>query len=95
MTSRQGNGVPGNRALEDTVSRLIATILGKKPGSVKPNDPLFSSQAGFDSISLIELVLRIEDTFDLSISDEDLDPDVFRSAKTIAFYLRVRLDQVG
>jgi len=69
--------------------------LGKKPGSVKPNDPLFSSQAGFDSISLIELVLRIEDTFDLSISDEDLDPDVFRSAKTIAFYLRVRLDQVG
>lgn len=94
MISRQGEGVPDNRALEDTVSRLIASTLGKEPGSVEPDDPLFSSQAGFDSFSLMELVLRLEDTFDLSIPDEDLDPDVFRSAKTIASYLRVRLDQV-
>lgn len=94
MTSRQGEDVPGTRALEDTVSRLIASTLGKEAGSVKPDDPLFSSQAGFDSFLLMELVLRLEDTFDLSIPDEDLDPDVFHSAKTIASYLRVRLDQV-
>ncbi len=94
MISRQGGGVPSNGALEDTISRLIASTLGKELGSVKPDDPLFSSQAGFDSFSLMELVLRIEDTFDLSIPDEDLDPDIFHSAKTVASYLSVRLEHL-
>ena len=88
MTLRQGGDV------EDTISRLVASTLGKKPGSVKPDDPLFSSQAGFDSFSLMELVLRLEDTFELSIPDDDLDPDNFHSVRTIAAYLSVRLEQV-
>ncbi len=93
MTSRQAGDVPGNQALEDTVAGLVASTLGKKPGSVRPDDPLFSSQAGFDSFSLMELVLRLEDTFAISIPDEDLDPDVFHSVKTIASYLQVRKGQ--
>jgi acyl carrier protein len=87
MTSRQAGDV------EDTVARLVASTLGKKPGSVRPDDPLFSSQAGFDSFSLMELVLLIEDTFELSIPDEDLDPDIFHSVKTIVTYLHDRLGQ--
>ena len=89
MTLRQRGDV------EDTASRLVASTLGKEPGSVKPDDPLFSSQAGFDSFSLMELVLLLEDTFELSIPDQDLDPDVFHSVRTITSYLRVRLEQVG
>ena len=88
MTLRQGGDV------EDTVSRLVASTLGKKPGSVKPDDPLFSSQAGFDSFSLMELVLLIEDTFELSIPDQDLAPDIFHSVRTITSYLSVRLEKV-
>jgi acyl carrier protein len=88
MTSREGGRV------EDTVARLVASTLGKPPGSVKPDDPLFSSQAGFDSFSLMELVLRLEDAFELSIPDEDLDPDIFHSVRTITAYLSVRLEQV-
>jgi acyl carrier protein len=88
MTSRQAGGV------EDTVAGLVASTLGKKPGSVRPDDPLFSSQAGFDSFSLMELVLRLEDTFELSIPDEALDPDIFHSVRTITAYLSVRLEQV-
>jgi len=87
MTLRQGWDV------EDTVNRLVASTLGKKPGSVKPDDPLFSSQAGFDSFSLMELVLRLEDTFELSIPDDHLDPEIFHSVNTIVSYVQDRLDQ--
>jgi acyl carrier protein len=80
-------------AVEDTVSRLVASTLGKKPGSVRPDGPLFSSQAGFDSFSLMELVLLLEDTFELSIPDQDLDPDIFHSVNTIVSYVQDRLDQ--
>ena len=94
MTLRQGGGLSSNQALEDTLSSLVASILGKNPKSVKPEEPLFSAQDGFDSYSLMELVLQLEDTFDLSIPDEDLDPDIFHSVKTITAYLKARLEQM-
>ena len=80
-------------SVEDTVARLVASTLGKKPGGVGPDDPLFSSKTGFDSFSLMELVLLLEDAFNLSIPDDDLDPDVFHSVRTITSYLSVRIEQ--
>jgi acyl carrier protein len=93
MTSSHEGVAPSNQALEDTVAQLVTAALGKKPGSVRPDDPLFSSQAGFDSFSLMELVLRLEDTFGLSIPDDELDPSIFHSIRTIASYVRSRLGQ--
>ena len=84
---------PRHQALEDRVAQLVTAALGKKPGSVKPGDALFSGQSGFDSFSLMELVLRLEDSFGLRIPDEDLDPDIFHSIRTIAAYLQSRLEQ--
>jgi acyl carrier protein len=93
MTSSLRGNTSSDQALQDTVTRLVTSALGKKPGSVGPDTPLFSSQFSFDSFSLLELVLRLEDTFGLSIPDEDLDPNTFHSVKTIASYLQVRLEQ--
>ena len=42
----------------------------------------------------MELVLLLEDTFELSIPDEDLDPDIFHSVRTITAYVSVRLEQL-
>lgn len=92
MTSNQRGGVPNPQVLEDVVTRLVTSALGEKRGSVEPDAPLFSSQAGFDSFSLMELVLRLEEAFSLSIPDEDLDPEVFQSVTTIVSYLRARLE---
>jgi acyl carrier protein len=93
MTSAQKKRVRRDQALEDTVSKLVALLLGKNPSSVKLDDPLLSTQDGFDSYSLLEFVLQLEDTFGLSIPDEDLDPDIFHSIETIIVYLRARLEQ--
>jgi len=94
MTSSQVN-LPANQDLEETVLKLVAVTLDKKLDKIKPDAPLFSSQEGFNSFALMEFVLRLEDTFGLSIPDEDLDPDIFYSVQTIASYLRVRLEQRG
>jgi acyl carrier protein len=47
----------------------------------------------FDSVALLEFILRLEDTFNLSLPDEDLDPNIFHSPETIVAYLRTRLEQ--
>jgi acyl carrier protein len=93
MPSSQSADASLNQDIEDVVSQLVASALGKKRGGMKPEDPLFSSQSGFDSFSLLELVLRLEDTFGLNIPDEDLDPDIFHSVRSITSYVAVRLDQ--
>jgi acyl carrier protein len=81
-----------DQGLEETVACLATLALGKKPDRVGLDDPLLSGQAGFDSISLMEFVLRIEDAFGISIPDADLDPDIFYSVRTVTSYLRARLE---
>jgi acyl carrier protein len=92
VISTPGDAAQTDQALEDTVTLLATSALGKKPGPIELDDPLLSGKAGFDSISLMEFVLRLEDIFGISIPDEDLDPDIFRSVKTVASYLRARLE---
>ena len=77
----------------ETVIDLIAITLGEKRTKIKSDTPLFSAQDGFDSIALLEFILRLEDTFKISLPDEDLGPDIFYSPETIVFYLRTRLEQ--
>jgi len=83
------------QALEETVMDLILSTLDKKSAGLKPDDPLFSGQASFDSFSLMEFVLRLEEAFSINIPDEDLDPDIFQSVKTIVAYVQRRLGKVN
>jgi acyl carrier protein len=92
MSSTQGQVAQADQDLEDTVVCLATLALGKKPGHIGLCDSLLYGQAGFDSISLIEFVLRLENTFGISIPDADLDPDIFYSVRTVASYVRTRLE---
>ena len=53
------------------ISRELAEYLGKDPASVKPDHSL-RDDLGLDSMATIELLFRIEETFDIQIPDEDL-----------------------
>ncbi|MBN1219958.1 MAG: hypothetical protein JXM69_13605 [Anaerolineae bacterium] len=94
MTITQYNVVSDFR-LEQMIIDLVKSTLGEKSINVNPNAPLFSSQTGFDSFALMEFVLRLEDTFGISIPDEDLDPDIFHSLRTVTVYVQARLGQEG
>ena len=85
--------IPSQQDLEDTISRLVTSTLLKKSGNLKSDDELLSGKEDFDSFALMELVLRLEETFRINIPDEDLDPDIFHSVKTIVSYVQNRLGQ--
>ena len=91
MNSTQRAPTSYDRDLESRIIEIVTTTLDNKSKSIKVDDPLFSGQTGFDSFSLMELVLQLEDNYCLSIPDEDLDIDNFYSVRTIVTYLRTRL----
>jgi len=92
--SIQYNSAPSSDELMTTVLNLLSKVVDEKPSRIKPDTALFSALEMFDSFALMELVLRLEATFDLSIPDEDLDRDAFSSPQAIVAYLHRRLQSV-
>jgi acyl carrier protein len=91
MDNENQDHTPGQEALLAMVIEEIAKTLDDRRLAIGPDTALFSSVKRFDSFMLLELVLRLERTFGLSIPDEDLDRDAFSSPRSIAGYLEGRL----
>jgi acyl carrier protein len=81
-----------SRPVEDVVTRLVVETQVAREANIQPDDPLLSGSDRFDSFALMELVLRLEDTFDIRIPDQDLDLSIFHSVATLSDYVRARLE---
>ena len=57
-------------SLEDKIKRVIAEKLGVEIEEVIP-DATFVDDLGADSLDLVELIMSMEEEFDIEISDED------------------------
>ena len=56
--------------VEDKVKSIIAEQLGVELGSVTP-DASFTEDLGADSLDAVELIMAIEEAFDIEIPDEE------------------------
>ena len=70
----------------DTISQelcsYIKSMIVDKRVVVEPETNF--NQIGIDSLSLIELVLFVERKFNITLPEEDLLPENFKSAETLA-----------
>ena len=78
-------------ALKSQVKELIVKSLRltMSPSAIPDESPLFGEGLGLDSIDALELVLEIERTFGVPISDEHLAKRVLRSVNSIAELIEV------
>jgi acyl carrier protein len=58
------------KAMQDKVKQIIAEQLGVDEAEVTPS-ATFVDDLGADSLDQVELVMALEEAFDLEISDED------------------------
>lgn len=79
--------------IEDQVKRLIIDRLDLDidPSEIRNDQPIFgdsenSGGFGLDSIDALEIVVALNNTFKVKITDKDL--DIFESVDTIAAFLR-------
>jgi|GEM_PF-434797 len=75
------------------VIELVSISLGRGSDAPGVDEPLYGTETGFDSFSLLEFILRLEDEFGIAIPDEDLDPDIFRSINTVVAYVLRRIEE--
>ncbi len=55
--------------MEEKVKAIVAEQLGLQPGEVKL-ESRFVDDLGADSLDLVDLVMKLEDEFEVSIDDE-------------------------
>ncbi|KAA0547969.1 acyl carrier protein [Bacillus sp. BGMRC 2118] len=54
----------------ERVTKIVIDRLGVEEAEVKP-EAKFKDDLGADSLDVVELVMELEDEFDMEISDED------------------------
>ncbi len=65
------------------VKEMVASHLGKSEEEITP-DSSFIEDLGADSLDLVELIMAMEDEFELEISDEDAE-DIITVQDAISF----------
>lgn len=59
-----------NKSVEETIKEIAARIL-RKPGIVFAPETTFKS-LGADSLDIVQIVVAVEDAYDLELDDEEL-----------------------
>lgn len=74
-------------------SLIVATLHleGKAPDSIGDDEPLFGGGLGLDSIDALELVVALEREFQVAVPEGKVDPEVFRTVRSLADWLSARL----
>jgi acyl carrier protein len=73
---------------------LVGQILDKSDGQSLPVDARLS-ELGMSSIKMVNLMLAVEGEFDLSIPQQDITPNNFRSVTSIEALLERLLELKG
>ena len=72
------------KAVEEKVKEIICEQLGVEEDDVTPNAK-FIEDLGADSLDIVELVMALEEEFNIEISDEDAEK--IRTVKDVVTYI--------
>lgn len=79
--------VPPNLKAEIKQAIVRSLRLPIPPDEIGDSMPLFGDGLGLDSIDVLELVLELERSFGVAITDEQTGARVLRSVETIAEFI--------
>ena len=78
----------------DTLRREVKDLLASglrlqiAPGDIPDDAPTFGEALGLDSIDALEIVLELQRSFGVVVSDEQMGQRVLRSVRTIADFIQ-------
>ncbi len=78
-----------DKLLLDLKKQIIAqlNLQDVQPEDIGDDQPLFVEGLGLDSIDALELIVLLQQSYKIKLSNADEGPKVFRSVKTMAEYI--------
>jgi acyl carrier protein len=88
----------GHFHIEDKIKELLVSELNVSRAALaacSSDTPLLGKGIGLDSVETMALVVAIEEQFDISVPDSDLNAALFENLETLANYVLRRLTDGG
>lgn len=84
-----------NELIQQLKEQIIKqlNLADKKPEDIGDNDPLFVEGLGLDSIDALELIVLLQQEYNIKLNNAEEGQSIFRSVSTMADYILER--QVG
>ncbi|HTQ66853.1 MAG TPA: phosphopantetheine-binding protein [Puia sp.] len=84
-----------DKLMADLKRQIIAQLNLKdlKPEDIGDDEPLFVEGLGLDSIDALELIVLLQQEYNIKLSSADEGPKVFYSVKTMAEYITAHQSQ--
>lgn len=81
--------------IQERLKQVLLKSLSEPPDSqnIGPEVPLMADGLGLDSVSLLELVIGIENEFDILLDDGSLTVEPFESLAALASFIFAKLEQ--
>jgi acyl carrier protein len=78
-----------NELIEELKTKLIAHLnLQIDSEQINPDEPLFNSGLGLDSIDALELIVLLQQDYGIKVKTAEEGKQIFRSIRTMAEYIR-------
>jgi acyl carrier protein len=74
---------------------ILENLLFTGDAAQLPLDASFLEEGIVDSTGVLELVMFVEETFDITVDDEEIVPENFDSVHRLAHYVRQKVDGVS
>ncbi|NGM65719.1 phosphopantetheine-binding protein [Sphingobacterium sp. SGR-19] len=77
-------------ALKEELKRQIIEVLNLEditPADIQDDEALFGEGLGLDSIDALELIVLMDKTYGIKLSDPKKGRDIFQSIETMATYI--------
>lgn len=76
----------------DAIIKLLNHVLqlGPEYGTLTAETPLFGAMPEFDSMAVVAVITALEESFDITISDDDISAELFATVGSLADFIRQR-----
>ncbi len=83
-------------SIEHRIKQVIIRTLSLEVDAeeIDDEDELFGGGLGINSMATIEIIVGLEEEFDIEVPDEELRVELFDSVQTMADYVRAVLQKV-
>ncbi len=79
-------------AIEERVRNIVNRILNISDGAQTHGDvPLLGDEGGFDSVVALELVLALENEFNIIVMDHEVAPENLRDIKSMVRFVGTKI----
>ena len=82
-------------AIDERVRNIVNRILNVCAGAQTPGDlPLLGDESAFDSVIALELVLALENEFQIVVMDNEVGPENLRDIESMVRFVKTKLDRL-